>query len=689
MSVSESTIEDNDRGGIGASDDAEMSVYDSLIANNDGNGTLAVDDAAVSINASTIADNTDDGIAVADSGVDVTVVRNNIVGNSDHGVVNAGTGDLNATQVWWGNESGPSGEGLGTGDSVSENVTFDPWLDAPFDEGNVVTDEFNVTVDADASDGSEDSEPDEDVFTSDDDLFIDGEVSNDLVEATMDEGREGTIQHVLVADGLTGGEEVLDDQTEHIVLGESVEVDFESPVPEEANDNDAKHVIRVEETDAEDTLELTVDNTDPTVESTTPEEDEEVEDVEQAVEFTVDDVISGIDAESIAVDLSDEFEGGKNLLDGAGTDDSAVTFDADAGKLTVDVTETSAGQFEGGEVDAEVSAADNAGNTASDDLTFLVDSLPVLEIEDFSDELPDGESEPADLEDVDVTVDETAGADATDVDVTVQVTDDDEAVVGDDEVTGQTIAAGDDEIFTFFEGDDSIDDLDADDSPYEVEVTVDADNIEPVDRTESFTVEETNEIATLSDLEDIDNDLSADYVVVNDIDADGQAIDPIAFFDNDDFEGTLDGNEYSITDLEINTGAGSSHGLFGSTGEDAVIENLYLEVTVEDADNTAGAFVGGVHEGELREVHATGEIIGDGGGNAGGLVSDNGGGSAPYGTVVDSRSDVVITGSFDDDVGGITAINREGTIENSFATGEIDSGADREGVSLPLTSAVR
>jgi len=194
-----------------------------------------------------------------------------------------------------------------------------------------------------------------------------------------------------------------------------------------------------------------------------------------------------------------------------------------------------------------------------------------------------------------------------------------------------------------------------------------------------MTVEETNEIASLSDLEDIDNDLSADYVVVNDIDADGQAIDPIAVFNSDDFEGTLDGNGYSITDLEIDTGVGSSHGLFGSTGEDAVIENLFLEVTIEDAENTAGAFVGGVHEGELREVHARGEIIGDGGGNAGGLVSDNGGGSAPYGTIVNSRSDVVITGSFDADVGGITAINREGTIENSFATGEIDSGADREG----------
>lgn len=38
---------------------------------------------------------------------------------------------LDATKIWWGDESGPSGEGPGTGDSVISNsgtVLFDPWL---------------------------------------------------------------------------------------------------------------------------------------------------------------------------------------------------------------------------------------------------------------------------------------------------------------------------------------------------------------------------------------------------------------------------------------------------------------------------------------------------------------------------------------------------------------------------------
>lgn len=34
---------------------------------------------------------------------------------------------FDATQNWWGNTTGPSGSGPGTGDTVSVNITFDPW----------------------------------------------------------------------------------------------------------------------------------------------------------------------------------------------------------------------------------------------------------------------------------------------------------------------------------------------------------------------------------------------------------------------------------------------------------------------------------------------------------------------------------------------------------------------------------
>lgn len=54
---------------------------------------------------------------------------NNIVGNNLYGIQNNDTlGNIfDATCNWWGNDSGPSGVGLGSGDAVSENVLYNPW----------------------------------------------------------------------------------------------------------------------------------------------------------------------------------------------------------------------------------------------------------------------------------------------------------------------------------------------------------------------------------------------------------------------------------------------------------------------------------------------------------------------------------------------------------------------------------
>ena len=83
-----------------------------------------------------------------------TVVRfNNIAGNTDFGVEVLEYGDpevVDATNNWWGDASGPSGEGLGTGDAVSDNVDFMPWL---IEEDGAETTETDTGtgVDAEAS----------------------------------------------------------------------------------------------------------------------------------------------------------------------------------------------------------------------------------------------------------------------------------------------------------------------------------------------------------------------------------------------------------------------------------------------------------------------------------------------------------------------------------------------------------
>lgn len=60
---------------------------------------------------------------------------NNIVGNTGtgvYGVYNGGTGTLDAVNNWWGDASGPTHAGNpgGSGDAVSDNVDYDPWLGA-------------------------------------------------------------------------------------------------------------------------------------------------------------------------------------------------------------------------------------------------------------------------------------------------------------------------------------------------------------------------------------------------------------------------------------------------------------------------------------------------------------------------------------------------------------------------------
>lgn len=54
---------------------------------------------------------------------------NNIVDNTNYGFYNGGTGGVvDAENNWWGDCSGPGPVGPGSGDSVSANVDYDPWL---------------------------------------------------------------------------------------------------------------------------------------------------------------------------------------------------------------------------------------------------------------------------------------------------------------------------------------------------------------------------------------------------------------------------------------------------------------------------------------------------------------------------------------------------------------------------------
>jgi hypothetical protein len=59
---------------------------------------------------------------------DTTTVLGNCFEGNAVGLFNQGSAVTPATGNWWGDASGPGGEGPGSGDPVSSNVDYDPWL---------------------------------------------------------------------------------------------------------------------------------------------------------------------------------------------------------------------------------------------------------------------------------------------------------------------------------------------------------------------------------------------------------------------------------------------------------------------------------------------------------------------------------------------------------------------------------
>jgi hypothetical protein len=139
---------------------AKVNVIDNMISGNrgvasvDGSGsagllvsTFFAGGTEATIIGNDISDNTT-GIAVGFDGADVSVVSamdNNIFGN-DFGVTSTAP-IVSAPNNYWGAADGPSGEGQGSGDSVSEDIIFCPWVDAPAPGGVAVSMIHNFTKD--------------------------------------------------------------------------------------------------------------------------------------------------------------------------------------------------------------------------------------------------------------------------------------------------------------------------------------------------------------------------------------------------------------------------------------------------------------------------------------------------------------------------------------------------------------
>jgi hypothetical protein len=210
-------------------------------------------------------------------------------------------------------------------------------------------------------------------------------------------------------------------------------------------------------------------------------------------------------------------------------------------------------------------------------------------------------------------------------------------------------------------------------------------------------------IYTVTDLQNIENDLEGDYELANDIDASetstwngGAGFEPISYF-----EGTFDSKGYEISNLFIDRPTENHIGLFASIASGASV----IDVTLTSIDITGKYYVGGLAGGitsgvTIHDIHTSGEVNqGTSFGYAGGIAGEC---SSP---LKDCSSSVIVTGSKshlggligqqsanltdcsatgnvtssgDDYIGGLVGSNDGGIMRRCFATGNV-SGIDQVG----------
>ncbi|MCA9528647.1 MAG: hypothetical protein KC543_00770 [Myxococcales bacterium] len=134
QTITGNLIEGNGSGMVVAQ--GEHLIKDNVIRNNGGSGIYVFATArtfGISILDNELRDNGSVAVYFASDDPAATgneVHGNNIVGNG-FGVYSQNSATIDATCNWWGDASGPSNEGPGTGDSVYPNITYEPWLTAP------------------------------------------------------------------------------------------------------------------------------------------------------------------------------------------------------------------------------------------------------------------------------------------------------------------------------------------------------------------------------------------------------------------------------------------------------------------------------------------------------------------------------------------------------------------------------
>jgi len=171
-------------------------------------------------------------------------------------------------------------------------------------------------------------------------------------------------------------------------------------------------------------------------------------------------------------------------------------------------------------------------------------------------------------------------------------------------------------------------------------------------------------ITTATQLQNMKNDLTADYELGNNIDCSGIAnFEPVGGWNGADlFTGSFDGKGFKISNLTINRAADIYIGLFGGT-HSATIQNVELIDCIMASRGYSGCLIGSsAFDTIIRNCSSTGTI------SAvwhicGGLLGNTA-------SIIDNcQSSVVVSG--EDDVGGIVGSAPGAIITGCYSTGNV------------------
>ena len=184
-------------------------------------------------------------------------------------------------------------------------------------------------------------------------------------------------------------------------------------------------------------------------------------------------------------------------------------------------------------------------------------------------------------------------------------------------------------------------------------------------------------IDNVYDLQNMSKDLTASYVLANDIDASetvnwnfGAGFSPVGTGANR-FTGSLDGQGHSIKGLYINRPTTDNVSLLGYIDTGSKVKNVGVVDSNVTGNRSVGGLVGCSNHGSVDNSYATGNVFGNNW-NVGGLVGYN-----YYGSVTWSYAIVNVTGrAFHS--GGLVGYNEHGTVDDSHATGAVN-GTDYGG----------